>query len=112
MNTKAGCTEPATRSNARGPQNLAPRAPADYDAPVVASYDQDSRALTWLPGGLADLGDAGAGSPTSPERSPGNGSTCSPCWASVTTGAPEPIEDTPRLAPRGSGWCCWSSCSC
>lgn len=66
MNMKAGCTEPATRSNARGPQNLAPRAPADYDAPVVASYDRDSGALTWLPDGRADLGDAGAATPTSP----------------------------------------------
>lgn len=55
MNMQAGCTEPATQSNARGPQNLAPRAPADYDAPVVASYDEDSGELTWLPGGAADL---------------------------------------------------------
>lgn len=65
MNTKAGCTEPATQSNARGPQNLAPRAPADYDAPVVASYDQQSGKLTWLPGGEADLGDTGTVAPPS-----------------------------------------------
>jgi phospholipid/cholesterol/gamma-HCH transport system substrate-binding protein len=65
MNMQAGCTEPAAQSNARGPQNLAPRAPADYDAPVVASYDQDSGELTWLPGGAADLGDTGTVAPAS-----------------------------------------------
>ena len=64
MNMEAGCTAPASESNARGPQNL-PRAPADYDAPVVASYDQDSGELTWLPGGAADLGDTGSVAPPS-----------------------------------------------
>ncbi|MEI5675416.1 MULTISPECIES: MCE family protein [Nocardioides] len=65
MNTKAGCTEPASKSNARGPQNLAPRAPADYDAPVVASYDEDSGEVTWLPGSGADLGGTGSVAPPS-----------------------------------------------
>jgi phospholipid/cholesterol/gamma-HCH transport system substrate-binding protein len=64
MNTEAGCTEPPTQSNARGPQNL-PRAAAEYDAPVVAEYDQDSGRLTWLPGGAADLDDTGTVAPPS-----------------------------------------------
>ncbi|MBF4162455.1 MCE family protein [Nocardioides acrostichi] len=47
MNTKAGCTEPITESNARGPQNL-PRPAASYgDSPVVASYDPSTGKLTW-----------------------------------------------------------------
>jgi phospholipid/cholesterol/gamma-HCH transport system substrate-binding protein len=45
MNTKAGCTEPATMSNPRGPQNL-PRAGAAYRAPV-ASYDPDTGKVHW-----------------------------------------------------------------
>jgi phospholipid/cholesterol/gamma-HCH transport system substrate-binding protein len=46
MNTYAGCTEPASQSNARGPQNLH-RAGAAYRAPVIASYDPDSGKLRW-----------------------------------------------------------------
>ena len=46
LNTKARCTEPASKSNARGAQN-APRAGAAYRAPVVASYDADGRSVTW-----------------------------------------------------------------
>jgi phospholipid/cholesterol/gamma-HCH transport system substrate-binding protein len=46
MNTKAGCTEPASKSNARGVQNLQ-RAPASYRPPVVASYDPDNGRLHW-----------------------------------------------------------------
>ncbi|WP_028643322.1 MCE family protein [Nocardioides sp. URHA0020] len=46
LNTKAGCTEPPSKSNPRGPQNLK-RAPADYRAPVVASYDPDTGRLRW-----------------------------------------------------------------
>jgi phospholipid/cholesterol/gamma-HCH transport system substrate-binding protein len=64
MNEQAGCTAPASETNARGPQNL-PRAPADYEAPVVASYDERSGDLTWLPGGAADLGDTGTVAPPS-----------------------------------------------
>ncbi|MBI2246151.1 MAG: MCE family protein [Nocardioides sp.] len=45
MNTKAGCREPATMSNPRGPQNL-PRAGAAYRAPV-ASYDPDTGKVHW-----------------------------------------------------------------
>ncbi|WP_244931428.1 MlaD family protein [Nocardioides sp. W7] len=66
MNAKAGCTEPAGTSNARGPQNLAPRAPADYDAPVVASYDRGSGELTWLPNGTADPARPDTVAPPSP----------------------------------------------
>jgi phospholipid/cholesterol/gamma-HCH transport system substrate-binding protein len=47
MNMSAHCAEPATESNARGAQNIAKRAPASYDAPVVASYDPESGKLTW-----------------------------------------------------------------
>ena len=48
LNVDARCTEPITMSNARGAQNLVlPRAGADYDAPVVASYDPETGALTW-----------------------------------------------------------------
>lgn len=45
MNTKAGCTEPITESNARGVQNLR-RAGAAYRAPV-ASFDPTTGRLTW-----------------------------------------------------------------
>ena len=48
MNTRAGCTEPATQSNARGPQNLTKnRVGASYRSPVVASYDPDTHRLRW-----------------------------------------------------------------
>ena len=46
MNVNAHCAEPPTQSNARGAQN-APRAPAAYRAPVVASYDPTSGHLRW-----------------------------------------------------------------
>jgi phospholipid/cholesterol/gamma-HCH transport system substrate-binding protein len=46
LNTKAGCTEPASKSNARGIQNL-PRAAASYRPPVVASYNPDNGRLRW-----------------------------------------------------------------
>ena len=46
MNVNAHCAEPPTKSNARGAQN-APRAPAAYRAPVVASYDPMSGHLRW-----------------------------------------------------------------
>ncbi|WP_460832050.1 MCE family protein [Nocardioides hungaricus] len=45
MNVKAGCTEPITQSNARGPQNLS-RPGAAYRAPV-ASYDPGTGRLRW-----------------------------------------------------------------
>ncbi|WP_122816291.1 MCE family protein [Nocardioides pantholopis] len=47
MNTAAGCTEPAERTNARGAQNLAPRAGADYDGTPVAALDPQSGTITW-----------------------------------------------------------------
>jgi phospholipid/cholesterol/gamma-HCH transport system substrate-binding protein len=46
MNTRAGCTEPPTMSNPRGPQNVR-RAGAAYRAPVVASYDPGAGAVRW-----------------------------------------------------------------
>ncbi|WP_395696077.1 MCE family protein [Nocardioides sp.] len=45
MNTAAGCREPITESNARGPQNL-DRPGAAYRAPV-ASYDPEQHRLHW-----------------------------------------------------------------
>lgn len=45
LNAKAGCTEPATASNARGAQNLA--GPGAANRPPVASFDPDTGALTW-----------------------------------------------------------------
>jgi phospholipid/cholesterol/gamma-HCH transport system substrate-binding protein len=59
MNMKAHCAEPATQSNARGAQHAPRRAPAGYDAPVVASYDPGTGKLTWgsdVPGELANPG--------------------------------------------------------
>jgi phospholipid/cholesterol/gamma-HCH transport system substrate-binding protein len=50
MNTDAGCREPATQSNPRGPQNL-PRTGAAY-RPPVAAYDPDTGRLRW--GGRVD----------------------------------------------------------
>ena len=47
MDTDARCTEPATKSNPRGAQNAPQRAPANYDSPVVASYDPMTQKLTW-----------------------------------------------------------------
>jgi phospholipid/cholesterol/gamma-HCH transport system substrate-binding protein len=47
MNTAAQCTEPISKSNARGVQNYRPRAPADYRAPAIASYDETTGKLTW-----------------------------------------------------------------
>jgi phospholipid/cholesterol/gamma-HCH transport system substrate-binding protein len=47
MDTGARCTEPATMSNPRGSQNAPPRAPANYETPVVASYDPTTEKLTW-----------------------------------------------------------------
>jgi phospholipid/cholesterol/gamma-HCH transport system substrate-binding protein len=47
MNMKARCTEPAAQSNARGAQHAPRRAAPGYDAPVVASYDQETGKLRW-----------------------------------------------------------------
>jgi phospholipid/cholesterol/gamma-HCH transport system substrate-binding protein len=48
MNMKAHCAEPPSQSNARGAQNAPSRAGAAYRAPVVASYDQDSKRVDWF----------------------------------------------------------------
>jgi phospholipid/cholesterol/gamma-HCH transport system substrate-binding protein len=57
MKTDARCDEPASMSNPRGAQNIPPRAPANYDAPVVASYDPTTKQLTWGdPTGLQSSG--------------------------------------------------------
>lgn len=45
LNVNAGCTEPASQSNARGSQH-APRAGADYDDPIAA-YDPATGEVTW-----------------------------------------------------------------
>ncbi len=58
MNVNARCAEPAAASNPRGAQH-APRAGANYRAPVLASYDPDTRKLHWgskVPGGLDNPG--------------------------------------------------------
>ncbi|MCA1984315.1 MCE family protein [Nocardioides nematodiphilus] len=66
MNTRATCTEPITKSNARGAQNYHPRAAADYRAPAVASYDEKTGRLTWGdPRTVAD----GTSAPTDPKDS-------------------------------------------
>ncbi len=60
MNTHAHCAEPPTKSDPRGAQN-APRAPANYRAPVVASYDPGTGRLTW--GGKVDPSLTSPGTP-------------------------------------------------
>ncbi|HEU5456543.1 MAG TPA: MlaD family protein [Nocardioides sp.] len=47
MNMNARCSEPASQSNARGAQHAPQRAGSAYRAPVVATYDPDSRRLHW-----------------------------------------------------------------
>ena len=60
MNMQAHCAEPPAQSNARGTQNAPPpRAPASYDAPVVATYDPETERLRWgsrIPGGHSTPG--------------------------------------------------------
>ncbi|TYL46259.1 MCE family protein [Nocardioides sp. BGMRC 2183] len=49
MNTDAGCSEPITKSNPRGPQNL-PRVAPDLNgtrSTPIASYDPETGELTW-----------------------------------------------------------------
>ena len=58
MNVNAHCAEPAAQSNPRGAQH-APRAGANYRAPVIASYDPSTGKLHWgskIPGGLDNPG--------------------------------------------------------
>ena len=70
MNTRATCTEPITKSNARGSQNYHPRAAADYRAPAVASYDEKTGRLTWGdPRTVADGTSAGISAPIDPKDS-------------------------------------------
>jgi phospholipid/cholesterol/gamma-HCH transport system substrate-binding protein len=49
MNEDARCTEPPTKSNPRGAQNLpsANRVATSYAGPSVASFDPDTGKLTW-----------------------------------------------------------------
>jgi phospholipid/cholesterol/gamma-HCH transport system substrate-binding protein len=46
MYVQARCTEPPTKSNARGAQN-APRAATSYSSPIVARFDPETGKLTW-----------------------------------------------------------------
>jgi phospholipid/cholesterol/gamma-HCH transport system substrate-binding protein len=63
MNERAHCAEPATKTNARGSQHAPRRAPADYQAPVVGTYDQATGTFTW--GGDDSLAPAGSLAPRS-----------------------------------------------
>ena len=65
MDLDARCTEPPSVTNARGSQNLPPRAGASYDAPVVASFDPESGQLTWGDAAMADLATTGSVAPRS-----------------------------------------------
>lgn len=47
MNTGVRCTEPASKSNARGAQNTPRRAGPSYRAPVVGTYDRASGKLSY-----------------------------------------------------------------
>ena len=58
-----GATRELRRSTPRGEQNIPPRAPATYDAPVVASYDPTTSKLTW--GDPSTLSSAGSVAPRS-----------------------------------------------
>ena len=64
MNTEAGCTEPASKSNARGIQNLQRAAPS-YRAPVVGSYNPDNGRLRWGDHVRADRAQPGTLAPKS-----------------------------------------------
>ncbi|WP_232676128.1 MCE family protein [Nocardioides sp. R-C-SC26] len=72
MNTKAGCTEPATKSNARGPQNLPQnrnRVSTDYDQPVAA-FDPETGEVTWADeADLSTLPTRGAATTVAPRTS-------------------------------------------
>jgi len=46
MYTDARCTEPATKSNARGAAH-APRAATSYSSPVIARFDPETGKVTW-----------------------------------------------------------------
>ena len=50
MDMDAHCAEPAAKSNARGAQHAPQRAGATYRAPVVATYNPDTRRLHWYDG--------------------------------------------------------------
>ncbi|WP_134766999.1 MlaD family protein [Nocardioides sp. 1609] len=65
MNEDARCTEPASVTNARGAQNLPPRAATGYDAPTVASYDPETGAVTWTGDGAGPLPTTGSVAPPS-----------------------------------------------
>lgn len=48
--TDVRCKDPITASNPRGAQNAPRRAAADYDAPVVATWDRGNDRITWATG--------------------------------------------------------------
>lgn len=84
LKTNLGCTDSADKSNARGAQNLH-RAATDYDQPVVATYDPQTGAVSWLdePARLMPDGTLRKGK--------------------GTQGAEEPILDRTTTAGRSSG---------
>ena len=103
LNTKAGCTEPASKSNARGPQNLS-RSGANRP-PVVASYDPGSGRLRW--GGDA-ASDSAARHARTEELWRGHLemaiSAALDREPEVTTAAPDPRRAGRPAATAGSGW--------
>ncbi len=64
MQTDARCAEPAALSNARGAQNI-PRAAPSYRSPVVASYDPETREVTWGAKQAEALSQTGSVAPSS-----------------------------------------------
>jgi phospholipid/cholesterol/gamma-HCH transport system substrate-binding protein len=59
MNTKAHCSEPASQSNPRGSQHAPANRPGAFYRVPVASYDPQTKRLTWgarVPSRLADAG--------------------------------------------------------
>ncbi len=54
MNEDARCTEPASKTNARGGQHAPRRAAASYRAPVVGTYDRDTGSVSYTDRGPSD----------------------------------------------------------
>jgi phospholipid/cholesterol/gamma-HCH transport system substrate-binding protein len=63
MNTKAHCSEPASQSDARGAQHAPDNRPAAAYRTPVASYDPQTKRLTWGSRVPAPLSDPGSPAP-------------------------------------------------